>query len=302
MDPACTKIQAVFKGHYARKLFRQILEYERRYKSVKWVGAGSEVEVMGDMTDPPWIARLQMDYCKLRRIFVKYFAKLRSGVYYYNYVVDGDIRVAREFPVAEHLGSECNVLSVIDESKPKVVLNIPRAFSKDYTDGNTGWSELRRICSESSMELLKQQPVFQTAGEVVESSGEYDLLNALKYAKTPKDEPPPDLAAATVAVTAPAEEIKLKDPTEEEKKRLRKPFAFEDIRANEPILIREMANIMESSPHRIIEEKKESSSELAGEAKEGKGESGTIKPEDKFAGGRAEINFDLAYDYENYYS
>lgn len=99
------RIQASYKGHYTRKLYHQVVEFDSKYKSVKWVHPAREVAIMGDMTDPPWIARLQMDFCKLRRIFVKYFAKLRSGIYYYNYVVDGEIKVAKELPIIEHMGT-----------------------------------------------------------------------------------------------------------------------------------------------------------------------------------------------------
>ncbi len=200
------------------------------------------------------------------------------------------------------VGSECNILDVDDDSRPRAVLTIPRAFSKDYTDVNAGWSELRKICSESSMELLRQQPVFQ-AGDVAESSGEYELLNALRqHTKAAKEEEPGMLIAEEIKAT----ETKAEPQKEEETKR--RPFDFKDIREDEPILIKKVAHIHELSPKKIIEEKKEESSgpgasELAEEgSKPEKASSTIIKPEDKFAGGRAEINFDLAYDYEQYYS
>ena len=294
---ACIKIQAKFRGYSTKRLYKQTLLYERKYKSVKWTGGGREVAIVGDMTDPPWIARLGMDYCRLRHIFVKYFAKLRSGVYYYNYFVDGELKVSKDSPVIDHLGTVCNVLEVADTSAPKTVLSIPRAFSKDYTDEEKGWSELRRICSESSVELLKQQPAFQT-GDVAESSGEYELLNALKYARTPEETSPKESENDRARI----EEVKAQDAADEDAKKM--PFGFKDVKEYEPMILKEIANL-ETTPTKS-EQKKEGEAKEEEEEKskpeDVKAHDDPIKPEDKFAGGRAEINFDLAYDYEQYYS
>lgn len=318
ISDACIKIQSVFKAHSTRKLFKKILDYERRYKSVKWTGPGSDVAIIGDMTDPPWIAKLRMDYCKLRHIFVKYFAKLKSGIYYYNFVVDGEIRVADRQPVFNHMGIECNIFEVSEQPKVQPIMNIPRAFSKDYTVGDAGWNNLRRVCSESSMDLLKSQPAFQP-GDIEGSSAEYEILAALKNKDLPEDKSFKEFDQN------PAEELKAHTKTDpnaiSDPELLNRPFGFKDIKEsgneimNEAILIRDLEELGSGSqpkkkkkrpdlwdkeirmekPQQNEEIKKPEEVKTIEIAKEQKID------DDKYAGGRADIDFNMAYDYENYY-
>ncbi len=85
------KIQAWHKMRHVRKRYIQLLQYEKAYTSVKWTHeTGKEVSLVGDFTAPAWKVVLRMEYCSLRRIFVKYLANLKEGEEYcYSFIVDG---------------------------------------------------------------------------------------------------------------------------------------------------------------------------------------------------------------------
>lgn len=182
-------MQALFKGKKIRRMYKQIMYCEKTYHSVKWTEGGNDIALIGSLTDPPWISKLRMDYCPLRKIYVKYFSKLNKGIYYFNYLINGEIKSSHRYPKGKYEGMECNILriGIVREIKEKI--EIPRAFSKDYTEGPTDWSKLKRVCSESSIELYKNQPAFQRK-QIVESSGEEEMLNALRLAKSPQAKSP----------------------------------------------------------------------------------------------------------------
>ena len=73
------RIERAYIAHHTHQLYKQISFFENTYISLKWTKPAKDVEIIGDMTDPPWIARLKMDYCKIRQIFVKYFGRLKNG-------------------------------------------------------------------------------------------------------------------------------------------------------------------------------------------------------------------------------
>jgi len=116
MINASTKIKSIWIGYYTRKLHKTIKFYEQNYMSVKWTKENKEVMVIGDMSNPPWISKIKMDYCMLRHIHVKYFSKLYNGIYYYNYIVDGQITIAEDQPGISYMGIKCNVLNVTGDN------------------------------------------------------------------------------------------------------------------------------------------------------------------------------------------
>lgn len=206
---AVTKIENACITFNTRRLYKNIIFYESAYVSLKWTKPAKNVEIIGDMTDPPWIARLKMDYCKLRHIFVKYFARLKSGIYYYNYIVDGEICIAADQPSVSHMGIQCNVLKIADQ--PSGTIKIPRAFSKDYSNDALGWNELRRTWSESNIEFFRQQPAFQ-AGDFIESSDEYDLLKELQKAEKRQHDSKEELKDDAMYQSSQSDEYKGLDP------------------------------------------------------------------------------------------
>eukprot|EP00826_Nyctotherus_ovalis_P018330 TRINITY_DN15475_c0_g2_i1.p1 TRINITY_DN15475_c0_g2~~TRINITY_DN15475_c0_g2_i1.p1 ORF type:complete len:390 (+),score=27.70 TRINITY_DN15475_c0_g2_i1:371-1540(+) len=117
MIMASIKIRSVWLGYHTRKLYKEVKFYERNFISIKWTGEGKEAMLIGDMTSPPWIERIKMDYCALRRIHIKYFLQLDNGTYYYNHIVDGQITVAQDQPRISCMGIKCNVLSVAGHNR-----------------------------------------------------------------------------------------------------------------------------------------------------------------------------------------
>ena len=47
------------------------------------------VQVIGSFTNPPWEKKVELDYCPLRRIFVKYMSNLSEGTHMIKFLVDG---------------------------------------------------------------------------------------------------------------------------------------------------------------------------------------------------------------------
>jgi Glycogen recognition site of AMP-activated protein kinase len=52
----------------------------------------SNVEVVGNFTNPPWSKRVELDFCPLRGIFVKYINNLTEGTYLIKFIVNGEYR------------------------------------------------------------------------------------------------------------------------------------------------------------------------------------------------------------------
>lgn len=50
------------------------------------------VEVVGNFTNPPWDKKVELDFCPLRGIFVKYINNLSEGVYLIKFIVNGEYR------------------------------------------------------------------------------------------------------------------------------------------------------------------------------------------------------------------
>jgi len=71
-------IQKHYKRYVTQHLYEKVKELERNYISLKWLPSHSSqaslnnVEVIGTFTTPPWGKRVELDFCPLRGIFVKY--------------------------------------------------------------------------------------------------------------------------------------------------------------------------------------------------------------------------------------
>jgi hypothetical protein len=75
-----------------------VVELERNYISLKWVPSQSSlasqnnVEVIGNFTTPPWSKRVELDFCPLRGIFVKYINNISEGTYLIKFIVNGEFK------------------------------------------------------------------------------------------------------------------------------------------------------------------------------------------------------------------
>jgi hypothetical protein len=93
---------------------------ERNYISLKWVPSQSSfasqnnVEVIGTFTSPPWSKRVELEFCPLRGIFVKYISNINEGTYLLKFIVNGEFRCNEmHLPVAtDASGYVNNVLEI----------------------------------------------------------------------------------------------------------------------------------------------------------------------------------------------
>ena len=87
---AALYIQSYQRMRKVRRKYRIIANYEREYDSIKWPFNARSVDVVGNFTTPAWKAKLSLDYCAMRKIFVKYIANLISGKdYEYSLIING---------------------------------------------------------------------------------------------------------------------------------------------------------------------------------------------------------------------
>jgi len=99
-------------------LYSRILDLERQYISLKWVG---EVErsafVIGTFTTPQWKERVKLEMCPLRGIYVKYFASIEEGAYQLKYIIDDEYKCDPALPMAhDPSGNLNNVLEIVWEA------------------------------------------------------------------------------------------------------------------------------------------------------------------------------------------
>lgn len=96
-----------------------MLEFERNYISLKWCPQDSEplprsVEIVGSFTNPPWEKKVQLDYCPIRRIFVKYMSNLSEGTHLIKFLVDGQFKCDPNFPITtDSTGHPNNIIEII---------------------------------------------------------------------------------------------------------------------------------------------------------------------------------------------
>ena len=97
-------------------LYRRILDFERNFISIKWVKepTPTSVVVVGSFTNPPWEKKVELDYCPLRRMFVKYINNIGEGLYLMKFLVDGVFMCSPDLPVAtDSNGFLNNILEIV---------------------------------------------------------------------------------------------------------------------------------------------------------------------------------------------
>jgi hypothetical protein len=73
-----------------------------------------KVQVLGSFTNPPWGRRIDLDYCPLRGIFVKYMSNLTEGSHLIKFIVDGDFKCSNDLPITtDSLGFKNNILEIV---------------------------------------------------------------------------------------------------------------------------------------------------------------------------------------------
>ena len=50
------------------------------------------MEVIGSFTNPPWGKRVELDFCPLRGIYVKYINNLTEGTYLIKFIINGEFK------------------------------------------------------------------------------------------------------------------------------------------------------------------------------------------------------------------
>lgn len=96
-----------------------MLDLEDNYVALKWTGQRNDrkiakkVQVVGSFTNPPWEKKVDLDFCPLRQIFVKYMSNLQEGIYLMKYLVDGEFRCEKTLPSAtDSIGHLNNILEI----------------------------------------------------------------------------------------------------------------------------------------------------------------------------------------------
>lgn len=72
------------------------------------------MEVIGSFTNPPWGKRVELDFCPLRGIYVKYINNLSEGTYLIKFIVNGEFKCDRHIlPIeTDASGNVNNVLEI----------------------------------------------------------------------------------------------------------------------------------------------------------------------------------------------
>lgn len=72
------------------------------------------MQVIGSFTNPPWERKVELDFCPLRAIFVKYMSNLTEGTYLIKFIVDGEFKCDMHLPViTDASGHHNNLLEIV---------------------------------------------------------------------------------------------------------------------------------------------------------------------------------------------
>lgn len=92
-EEAAIVIQKNYKRYMTQQIFYRVVEFEKNYLSLKWIynedRAPHSVSVIGSFTNPPWEKKVDLDYCSIRHIFVKYMSNINEGTHLIKFIVDG---------------------------------------------------------------------------------------------------------------------------------------------------------------------------------------------------------------------
>ena len=76
------------------------------------------MQVIGSFTSPPWEKKVELDFCPLRGIFVKYMSNLTEGTYLIKFIVDGEFKCDPNLPVTtDSSGHLNNILEIISSGE-----------------------------------------------------------------------------------------------------------------------------------------------------------------------------------------
>eukprot|EP00347_Sterkiella_histriomuscorum_P019174 403342653 len=116
-DQAARIIQKNFKRYVTQQIYSRVVEFERNYLSLKWTSRSPQphhVQVVGSFTNPPWEKKVELDYCPIRCIFVKYMSNLTEGTHLIKFIVDGQFQCNPAFPVTtDSTGHLNNILEIV---------------------------------------------------------------------------------------------------------------------------------------------------------------------------------------------
>ena len=125
-------IQKHYKRYLTHHLYVKVLDLERNYISIKWTnnkhakgpaGGPRAVQIIGSFTNPPWEKKVDLDYCPLRGIFVKYMSNLSEGTYLVKYIIDGQFRCDPVLTMAtDSSGHLNNVLEIVYDNSELATL------------------------------------------------------------------------------------------------------------------------------------------------------------------------------------
>ena len=114
------KIQKVMKRVLAQRVFNKILILERTLPSIKWLPDSSNTNSVHVIGQFPLNKPIELKYCYLRKIFIRYVRGLYDGDYEIMFIVDGSYRVSGRMPVLEKNGNSfVNVLEIDGFKRPK---------------------------------------------------------------------------------------------------------------------------------------------------------------------------------------
>lgn len=138
-------IQKHYKRYVTRHLYEKVVELERNYISLKWLpsctsqASFNNVEVIGSFTNPPWGKRVELDFCPLRGIFVKYINNITEGTYLIKFIVNGEFKCDEHLlPIAtDPSGHTNNVLEIGYDNESQ-------------SSGSLNSSERRRVLRQAS--------------------------------------------------------------------------------------------------------------------------------------------------------
>lgn len=88
---AVNKITKNMKCFYIRSLYLKLKNSEKSHISIRWIDdpMPKRVQVIGSFSNPPWQKLITLEFCPLRKIFIKYLTDIQEGIYLIKFIVDG---------------------------------------------------------------------------------------------------------------------------------------------------------------------------------------------------------------------
>ena len=158
MFKAARIIQKHTKTFICRKKYLKILIGEKCFNSVQWKDKGKEVYLISNFTSPPWQKKIRLDYCPLRKIFVKYFKDLKEGNYLIKYEVDGEYKCSSKIPtIVDKYGNFNNLLSISENKDSHYFFKQTQYHTQPTKSSKSSKSKWKKKLSENWSKVLKSQ-------------------------------------------------------------------------------------------------------------------------------------------------